>query len=159
MSIGWCGRGLLTLVAAGLTTIMAQAQPQPSAVGLWLVSDKKGIVEIQPCGPSLCGRIVWMNEPLQPDGSIKRDDHNPDAALRGRTICNMPLMTGFKPAGPGEWEDGRIYDPTEGSTYHAEMRLENADTLRLRGYVLLPLLGQSRIWTRVTSDFTRCTPG
>jgi uncharacterized protein (DUF2147 family) len=159
MSIRWCRWLLLPLVAAGLMTIGAHAQPQPSAPGLWLVADKKGIIEIYPCGPDMCGRIVWMDEPLRPDGSIKRDDHNPDAALRSRTICGLPLMTGFKPAGPNEWEEGRIYDPVEGSTYHAEMRLENPNLLRLRGYVLLPLIGRSQLWTRVTGDFQRCAAG
>src|SRR3954462_13844046 len=116
MSIRW-SRWLLPLVVAGLAMNGARAQ-QPAGAGLWLVSDKKGVIEIYPCGPALCGRIVWMDEPLRPDGSIKRDDHNSDAALRARTICGLPIMTGFKQTAANEWEDGRIYDPTDGSTYH-----------------------------------------
>lgn len=149
---------LAALIAAGTMTAPLQAQ-QPGVVGPWLGQDKKAIIEIYPCGGAMCGRIVWLNEPLRPDGSIKRDEHNPDPALKSRPICGLPLMTGFKPAGPNEWEEGRIYDPTEGSTYHAEMRLENANTLRLRGYVLMPLLGRSQRWTRVTGDFKRCEVG
>jgi uncharacterized protein (DUF2147 family) len=150
---------LMPLVAAGLMAHAAEAQPQGNAVGNWLVSDKKGIIEIYPCAARLCGRLAWMDEPLRPDGSIKRDDHNSDPALRARPLCGLPIMTGFMQTAPDEWEDGRIYDPTDGSTYHAEMRLDNAGTLRLRGYVLLPLLGQSRVWTRVTGDFQRCKAG
>jgi uncharacterized protein (DUF2147 family) len=150
---------LLPLLAAGLMMHGTQAQPQPNVTGPWLVADKRAIIEIYPCGPDMCGRIAWMDEPLRPDGSVKRDEHNSDPALRSRTICGLPIMTGFKPAGPGEWEEGRIYDPTDGSTWHAEMRLDHANTLRLRGYVLLPLLGQSQIWTRVSGNFQPCAPG
>jgi uncharacterized protein (DUF2147 family) len=102
---------------------------------------------------------VWMNEPLRPDGSMKRDEHNPDPALRTRTVCGLPLMTGFNQTGPNAFEDGRIYDPSDGSTYHAEMKLDNPNALRLRGYVLLPLLGRSQLWTRVTGEVQRCSTG
>src|SRR5690348_10867213 len=155
-----CYRSLFAaLVATAFIAGAAQAQPQPAILGPWLVQDKKAIIEIYPCGPDLCGRIAWMAEPLKPDGTVKRDEHNSNNALRSRTICGLPLMTGFKPAKPNEWEDGRIYDPSDGSTYHAEMRLENPSSLRLRGYVLLPLLGKSQVWTRVAGDYQRCSAG
>jgi len=141
--------GLLILGTALLSAAVAQAQPQPGVTGAWLVQDKKAIIEIYPCDPNMCGRIVWMAEPLRPDGSIKRDEHNSDPAQHARPICGLPLMFGFKPAGPNEYEEGRIYDPSDGSTWHAEMRLDSANALRLRGYVLMPLLGKSQTWTRV----------
>ena len=153
-------RGRLMLFAAFMVIgAAAEAQPQPGVTGAWLVEDKKAIIEIYPCGPNMCGRIAWLADPLRPDGSIKRDDHNPDPALRNRSYCGLPLMFGFKPAGPNDYEEGRIYDPSDGSTWHAEMRLDSANALKLRGYVLVPLLGQSQIWTRVTGDFQRCSAG
>src|SRR5579862_8545273 len=97
-SMGILRGALLPLVAC--LPMMASAQPQPAVVGPWLVQDKRAIIEIHPCGPDMCGRIVWLAEPLRPDGSIKRDDHNPDPALRGRGFCGLPLMTGFKPTAP-----------------------------------------------------------
>ena len=146
---------LLLAFSAGLAALPARAQ-QAGVTGLWLVSDKDAIIEIAPCGALMCGRIVWLKEPLKPDGTVKRDEHNSDPALRNRPICGLPLMWQFKQAGPAKWEEGRIYDPTDGSVYHAEMQLDGPDTLRLRGYVLMPLLGQSRVWTRVPANSPRC---
>jgi uncharacterized protein (DUF2147 family) len=153
-------RHLIFIVLALLAAPVPRARAQPAdqaALGLWLVEEKTGIVEIYHCGAALCGRIAWMREPLRPDGSIKRDDKNPDPAKRSRTICGMDTLTGFMPAGPNEWEDGRAYDPNEGSTYHAEMRIEPDGRLRLRGYIGIPLFGQSRLWTRAPADTPRCS--
>ena len=48
----------------------------------------------------------------------------------------------------GSWADGRIYNPEDGKTYQATMRLVDANTLQVRGYVLLPIFGTTRTWTR-----------
>ena len=58
-----------------------------------------------------------------------------------------------------KWEDGWIYDPDSGSTYTAEMHLEGPDTLKLRGYLGISLLGQTQVWTRESGETkNRCTP-
>jgi uncharacterized protein (DUF2147 family) len=151
------GRIILLALAALLMLPAAARADGQSVLGLWLVQEKSGIVEIHPCGAALCGRLAWLRQPLRADGLIKRDDRNPDPALRARTICGMDMLTGFKPAGPDEWDGGRAYDPNDGSTYHAEMRVEPDGTLRLRGYIGIPLLGKSQIWTRAPADTPLCT--
>lgn len=153
MAVGRCKRGeardimtrLLGLTAAlALATDAAAADP---AHGLWRVEGGDAVVEIAPCGESVCGRIVWMAEPALPSGEPKRDQRNENPALRDRTVCGMQMIGGFEPDGPGVWENGEIYNPRNGRTYSADMTAAG-DTLRLRGYIGAPLFGETQVWTR-----------
>jgi uncharacterized protein (DUF2147 family) len=146
----------ICLAASMLFSAASGADPLPVA-GLWLVEDKDGIIEVYPCGEAVCGKLVWLKEPLRPDGSIKRDDKNPKAELRARLLCGLELMTGFKLDDPNRWTDGHIYSPDDGDIYSAKMTLIDANTLRLRGYVGISLFGKSQIWTRAPGDSPRCS--
>jgi uncharacterized protein (DUF2147 family) len=64
-------------------------------------------------------------------------------------------MGGFKPSVEHEWSDGWVYDPESGKTYSARMALESATLLRLRGYIGIPLLGSTQLWTR-TGPVAHC---
>ena len=41
--------------------------------------------------------------------------------------------------------------PKSGNTYSCYLELQGSDTLRVRGYVLISLVGRTEIWTR-TND-------
>ena len=87
-------------------------------------------------------------EPLTPEGKEKTDVHNPDASKHSRPIIGMVFMTGFTPAGSGKWENGTIYDPNNGNTYSCNMELEGTNTLKVRGYIGISLIGRTEIWKR-----------
>ena len=148
---GLTGLALLAALHAG--GVRASGDP---LFGFWLVKNQRSIIEIVPCGDSACGNIVWMKEPLGDDGQPKIDDLNGDDELRGRALCGMELIGGFRNDGPGRWLGGSIYNPRDGKTYSASMKLRNDGTLRLRGYLLLPLFGKSQVWTRETGDRGGC---
>jgi uncharacterized protein (DUF2147 family) len=124
--------------------------------GFWLIESQRSIIEILPCGDSACGKIVWMLEPLDEDGQPKTDHLNDDDDLRGRPLCGIEMINKFHSDDPGTWSDGSIYSPNEGKTYSASMTVRDDDTLKLHGYVLLPLFGKSQIWTRETGDRGGC---
>src|SRR5215470_8991452 len=80
------------------TAAAAQARADaPSPVGRWLVQDRRAVIEVYACGPKFCGRIVWQEQPLDPDGKVTLDRHNPDPALRGHPLCDLQMMGGFTP--------------------------------------------------------------
>jgi len=137
------------VAAAGLIVSVASAQTGASVEGDWIVQDKSGRVRIAPCktdASRLCGVIVSMPQPNDAKGQPKRDGNNPNAAMKSRTILGLPLITGFKPTGPGKWGDGRIYNPQDGKTYKSKLELAGNGTLKVSGCVLV--ICQAQTWTR-----------
>ena len=134
------------ILAAVLALVSASALADPR--GVWLTPGGKSHVEIAPCGDKLCGRIVWLAEPNNPQGQPKRDAENTDESLRSRQILGLPLLTGF-PQEPedGVWDDGDIYNPEDGKTYSSELEMADPKTLKVKGCVWV--FCQSQIWKRV----------
>ena len=89
-------------------------------------------------------------------GPPAHDEHNPRPELRARPLCGLPMLGDFQETRPGQWTDGWIYDPENGKTYHATIRLENAGLLHLRGYIGVPLFGETQDWTRAAPDSPSC---
>jgi uncharacterized protein (DUF2147 family) len=148
---------LKPLLALCAFALVAATQPGASPEGRWLTEKKNGIVEIFRCsgGDALCGRLLWFR---RKPGDSNLDVGNPDPKQRNRPLCGLVFMTGFKPADPNNWEDGRVYNSDDGNTYHATMRLQPDGTLRLHGYIVVTLIGASEIWTRHTGPVPAC-PG
>jgi len=139
--------GALLLIFAGAGAASAQG---PSPIGRWMTEGGKSHVEIYACGTQLCGRIVWLREPLFKDGRPKTDLNNSDKALQRRPILGLPFLYNFaKSAEPNVWEGGRIYNPEDGDVYKATITLRPDGKLALRGYVGISLLGKSQYWERV----------
>jgi uncharacterized protein (DUF2147 family) len=148
------GLTCLALLAA-LHAGGARASSDP-VFGFWLVENQRSIIEIVPCGERACGNIVWLKKPLDDDGQPKTDHRNSDDDLRGRPLCGIEMINKFRSADSGSWWDGSIYSPRDGQTYSASMELREDGTLKLRGYVLLPLFGKSQVWTREAGDRGGC---
>lgn len=127
--------------------------------GLWVdhrESDKHKVgVLIEDCDDALCGRIYWLKKPLS-GGAPKRDQHNPDAALRDRPLCGLRILTGFQRTKDANWGAGNIYNPNDGRTFHSTISLQDDGSLRIRGYVGLPILGKTVEWVRPQERLDRC---
>ena len=74
-----------------------------------------------------------------------------DAA--GRSQCGLTIITNAIPAQDGSWF-GRITDPRDDKQYGLEMWLDDFGRLHVRGYLGLPLFGQTSIWERFTGRVT-----
>ncbi len=133
--------GFLILLGVALAALMP---PNPAAaagspVGRWLTDNGEGVIAVAPCGAGMCGRIVGMSEPLQPDGSPVLD-------RQGRRQCGLTILVGTGPSENGIWQ-GHILDPDDGTNWTCEFWVA-PDGFHLRGYLLTPLLGQTRLWRR-----------
>jgi uncharacterized protein (DUF2147 family) len=122
----------------------AQARPD-DAVGSWATPSRHGVVEIEPCGASVCGRLVASDAIRANPAS--RDTKNGDPALRARPLKDMMLLAGFH-RGPNGWDGGTIYNPEDGGTYHATITPAGPDTLVLKGCVIWPLC-KTQTWQRM----------
>jgi uncharacterized protein (DUF2147 family) len=139
------------ILAAALSLATAPALAAESAEGLWLVQDLTAKVRIEPCAghaDQLCGQIVWLKAPLDENGQPKHDRPNPDAGLRSRPILGLTMIREFRPAGPGRWDGGKIYDPRSGKTYNSKMRLTPDGALKVDGCVMM--FCQTQTWRRTS---------
>jgi uncharacterized protein (DUF2147 family) len=147
------------VAALSAIAVIAASQPGPSVEGRWLTEKKDGIIEIFRCsGETLCGRLLWFRIKPGDPNQQGLDTANPKPELRHRPLCGLVFMTGFKPTESNSWEDGRVYDTDDGNTYGGTMRLQPDGSLRLRGYIAIPLIGGSEVWTRHTGPVRHC-PG
>lgn len=138
------------------TPLLGASSPTASPEGRWLTEKKNGIVEIFRCDDALCGRLAWFR--IKPSDPNRQglDLNNPDPSRRNQSMCGLAFMTGFKPAEPNKWDNGTVYDPDSGNFYRASMTLQPDGTLRLRGYIVISLIGASEVWTRYTDPLPQC---
>lgn len=121
-----------------------------AVVGTWLNGTKRGHIQIHKQGDKYFGKVVWLIEPNDPmTKKPKVDKNNPDAKLQSRPLMNMDIMTNFEFDGGNVWDEGKIYNPEDGKTYSCKMTLKNPNTLDVRGYVGISLIGKTQVWTRI----------
>lgn len=125
-------------------TLAAAAVPP----GTWLIGEKVAI-QIFDCGSMLCGRVVWLKAPLDPQGLPKRDKLNPDPAMRRREVCRQTIIWNLRSADRDRWEDGWFYNPDDGLTYRVTIELRSADMMVALIYVDYPIFGVTRILVRI----------
>jgi uncharacterized protein (DUF2147 family) len=107
--------------------------------GAWLTEDRGGVIDIEPCGSLYCGRIVGLAA-ASSGQPVPNDVH-------GNSRCGLQIIQGLVESDPGEWT-GKITNPEDGQTYSARLSVDDRGRLRLRGYVVVPLLGRTQTWTR-----------
>ncbi len=139
----------IALLCIGLTSFSSADDPD-AVVGTWLNGTKKGHIQISKQGGTYFGKLIWISEPNDPaTGKPKTDSRNTDASKRSRPLMNLTLMYNFKYDGDNVWSDGKIYNPEDGKEYNCKMTLQDHNTLLVRGYVGISLLGKTQTWTRV----------
>ena len=136
---------IISMVAMLAPLAAAFAQ---DVVGKWKLDDGSAIVEVYKQGDAFNGKIVWLQDPTEPDGSPAVDNKNPDAKLRSRKLIGLNMLSGLKKNG-AEYTGGSIYDPGNGKTYNCSMKVEG-DVLKVRGSLdKKGLLGRTMDWYRV----------
>ncbi|MFI4973153.1 MAG: DUF2147 domain-containing protein [Caulobacterales bacterium] len=131
---------LISSIVACIVLIATTAQAAaPGAVGAWRGSTSG--IDIAQCSDrskgELCGKLVWLSNPLDAAGRAIKDVHNPDASRRTQPLIGMLILTGFRPDGEGRWTGGRIYSPDDGHTYDSKLTLVGRDQLKLEGCFLI----------------------
>jgi uncharacterized protein (DUF2147 family) len=143
---------LLTLQAIfGALTPTQAARKAPTAAGVWKLVDDDGKVEafvtITKEQGVYVGRLSRLF--LAPD-----DNPNPLCKKCPGAKANQPLLglvfiENMKRSGL-TYDGGTILDPDTGKVYKANMKLSpDGSKLILRGYIGLPIFGESQTWTRV----------
>jgi uncharacterized protein (DUF2147 family) len=141
---------LLTALAT-LILISHNIQAQTKAddiAGIWLTNgDDPAKIQIYKSGDKFYGKIIWLKNPLD-NGTPKVDKNNPDKTKKTNPIIGLALLSGFKFNNDDAWKGGVIYDPQNGKTYSCNISLKDKNTLKVRGYIGISLLGRTEIWSR-----------
>jgi len=124
------------MAGIGLSAAGAQAA---SPIGVWVDPTGRGAVEIKQCGRNLCGIIVWARKSAD--------------ARRG---CGRKMMGGLTQIGRGQWDNGWIISPDEGTKYDLAIKPLSASRLEVMGYAGTKFLSRTMVWTRAPAGLRRC---
>lgn len=117
-------------------------------IGKWKLEDGTAIVEVYKNGDVYNGKIVWLANPTEADGSPAVDNNNPDPKLRSRQLIGLNMLSDLKKTDK-DYSGGKIYDPGYGKTYNCSMKVEG-DVLKVRGSLdKRGLVGRTMDWFRV----------
>ena len=143
------------IIAAALLSLIVAGQTlgaEPSASGLWQSVDDdthepNAWFLIRDSGGVYTGAIVRMFLKPGDDPNAVCDKCADDR--RNKPWLGLEIIRGMKREGM-KYTDGTILDPRDGNIYSAQMTLTpDGQTLVVRGYLGISLLGKNQYWTRL----------
>ena len=121
-----------------------------SPVGLWRAVYKEGqpeksLVRITEADGVLTGKVEVIHDPEEAKAlCVNCKDERKNQPMLGLTI-----LRNVKPQGDGVWDGGEVLDPIHGKTYKLRLQLlDGGRKLEVRGYLGMPMMGQSQFWIR-----------
>ena len=139
------------MVAGSLMVALPALAADMSPVGLWRTFDEKSgepksEVRISDSGGVLSGKVEkLLRKGADPQAVCDRcsDDR------KGQPLVGLEIIRGAKQApGKAVWEDGKILDPENGSSYSLKLTpADNGNKLDVRGSI--GPFGRTQTWTRV----------
>jgi uncharacterized protein (DUF2147 family) len=120
----------------------------PSVEGTWINIDdetgvKKSEITLYVEKGKLYGRIERLLLP-EDQGKICSNCKGKD---KDQPIEGLIIVKGLSKDG-NEWTAGDILDPANGKSYDCTIKLDDANTLNVRGFLGFSILGRAQIWQR-----------
>lgn len=125
----------------------------PSPVGDWQTVDDvtkqpRGIIRIKEKDGMLAGYIIKID--YRPGEGPEDVCKKCTDFRKNQKILGMNVLWHMVALADNTWGNGNILDPENGKVYQCKMKLsDDANTLQVRGYIGIPLLGRTQIWTRI----------
>ena len=129
----------------------------PTAAGLWekldLCGQPEAEFQIADCNGLYEGKIVKIfPQPGENPSTFRCTDC--EGEQKNAPVVGLTLIKGMRREGL-DYRDGTILDPRDGSIYSALMELSpDGQTLTIRGYLGIPLLGQTEVLHRASDNTT-----
>jgi uncharacterized protein (DUF2147 family) len=142
--------GIIILISTSAFTLHSlRLDGGDALIGVWMPSHGKAKVKITKVGTKYYGKIVWLKEPNYPDGSKKRDKNTPDPKMHETPLLGYKILKDFEYSGEKTWGNGTIYDPENGSTYSCTIKLTDKNTIDVRGFIGVSMIGRTDTWKRL----------
>lgn len=120
----------------------------PTVEGTWVSIDdetdvKKSEIVLYRKGGKLYGRIERL---------LLAEDQgklcvNCKGKEKNQPIEGLIILKGLEQEGD-RWTNGEIMDPANGKTYDCTIKLDDANTLNVRGFLGFSFLGRTQVWVR-----------
>ena len=138
----------LFLLVSILVTSNLFSQKEIDIEGTWIPSSGKANVRIYKSGDHFYGAIIFLKEPIDSvSHKPKVDKNNPDKSKRNTPLMGYLLLKNFI-YDDGIWKEGTIYDPENGKTYSCKITMKDKNTLDVRGFIGISLIGRTDVWKR-----------
>lgn len=119
-------------------------------VGTWEVGSKEARITIFKTGNYYYGKVSWLKNPNDEHGKPKTDIKNHIEQNRSKHILGLLLLKSFEyNSHENLWDKGTVYDPKNGKTYSCKLMMLNNNTLEVRGFVGISMIGRTDTWTKV----------
>jgi len=143
-------KSLATLLFLSLFAFTELAANGDDLVGIWKPSNGRSILKVEKIGNKYYGRVVWLKEPTNEDGSPRTDINNPDESLQSTPLKGYRILKDLSYDEKEKvWTGGTIYDPNNGSTYNCTIEKKDDSTIEVRGYIGAALFGRTDVWTKM----------
>lgn len=67
---------------------------------------------------------------------------------KNKPINGMVILWDLEKSDADTWKSGKILDPNNGKEYKAKITLKDENTLEVRGYIGISLIGRTQTWYR-----------
>lgn len=140
------------IALASLVAAISPALSDTNPSGVWLTQAGDARVHVSLCGEGICGRVVWLKEPIDRNtGQPQRDDKNPNPSLAQRPMIGLSIFSGMRTVASNKWS-GRIYNADDGQSYTANVTYPGGSTLEVQGCMGAMCGGET--WSRISGEPT-----
>lgn len=134
---------------------VGRTRPSDAILGEWWTEGREGRIRFKRHKSGTYMGITTWRKPGKPtEDNPDTDIHNPDPKKRRRSTVGIVIIWNLTYDEDGEYTDGYVYNPRDGNTYRMKIEMVDRDTLEIRGYIGIPLLGQTQTWKRMRSKRT-----
>ena len=126
----------------GLAAIAVAASAVPAAAntpvaGLWRNPKNTVHVQLQPCGATMCGTVVWA----APKAQAK-------ARKAGQKLVGAQLFREFKPIAPNRWQ-GKVFVPDLNRTFSGTITATGPSRVVGKGCLIGGFFCKEQTWVKI----------
>ena len=142
---------LALMLFTGTNNRSPAVTPCDQICGKWQNEDKNLIVQIYRESNEFKAKVVWFdNGEGEQAMNTWTDKYNPNPALRSRKILGMNVLENLVyDADTHTWEDGIIYDASNGRHWNSAAKIAKDGSLKVKGYWKFKFIGKTISFKRI----------